>query len=276
MLLLLDTTTFLHNSGCSRFKTQEYKSSTKEKCLKPFITLLNHYIPGTILRLRASDHLIMTHSSHSSCPPYSRTVRLWVHEQLNLVCDHPSFASLSASVIENVVSTSLRLQQIQEANIQLVTNTFSFRLLTLYQLLRQKSTEAMALTFLHLLFAISAFNLCGSSTFASAGTPQSLGAELVPGGVINGCCSQAFLNATIAEMSNILSVATAQSLLSHGLTMNNLVVNPFVLINTNLCLVRQRNLLRGSETENGDAVQRKAKTYTNTCGVSHTKRNLRC
>jgi hypothetical protein len=43
-------------------------------------------------------------------------------------------------------------------------------------------------------------------------------------------------------MSNILSVVPAQSLLLHGLTTSGLVVNPFVLMNTNnLCLVRRRN-----------------------------------
>jgi hypothetical protein len=129
----------------------------------------------------------------------------------------------------------------------------------------------MAISFFRALLALWAFNFSVTFTLVDAQT-QSLRVEMVPQGVINGCCSQAFYNATSQELFNYVSTSTALALQLLGLSMNNIVVNQFTLINTNQCLVRQRSLLRGSDSRVDEAgagtPQREVKEAASTCSVS--------
>ncbi len=115
-----------------------------------------------------------------------------------------------------------------------------------------------------------AFN--GSSQFASAQTAQSLRVEFDAQGAITGCCSQAFYNATSAELFKYVNLTSTITLLGLGISVNNLVISPFVLVNSNMCAYRERSLLRGGEIESAESVHRETKTYSSTCSVSVQKR----
>ncbi len=132
----------------------------------------------------------------------------------------------------------------------------------------------MALSSALVLIALWAFDLSGTTTFANAQAAKSLQVVMVPQGVVNGCCSQAFYNATSQELFKFVNATTALSLQLLGLSMNDVVIKNFSLINTNQCVHRERFLLRGGDSTRDDpleiGLQREAST-TSTCSVSRIK-----
>ena len=109
-----------------------------------------------------------------------------------------------------------------------------------------------------------------SSQFVDAQTAPSIRIEVVPQGVITGCCSQALFNATSKELFSFVNTTTFQILRAVNLDIKNYVVNKFSLINTNLSADRERHLLRSNLTDG--PLERKVRTsHTSCCSVSLKK-----
>lgn len=96
---------------------------------------------------------------------------------------------------------------------------------------------------------------------------QSLRIELDPQGVISGCCLSTFYDAMSQELTSYVTTTTAQVLQLYGLTLTNLVINDFLLVNSLSCVRRERHLRAKSEHHIGGSVHREA-YYGSTCLVS--------
>jgi hypothetical protein len=125
-----------------------------------------------------------------------------------------------------------------------------------------------------ILLLLGILNLGTISPFVNAQTPKSLSVVFVPQGNITGCCSQDFYNATKEALLSYVIFTTGEALLGFGLTLDDLDISTFVLINSNSCIRRQRSLRARRNEEHGqDVVPRETKVvatnkYSSSCSVS--------
>ncbi len=93
-----------------------------------------------------------------------------------------------------------------------------------------------------ILLLLGILSLGNIPPFVNAQEPKSFSVIFVPQGNITGCCSLNFYNATSDELLSYIIVTATQVLLGFGLTLDNLDISTFVLMNSKSCIRRQRSL----------------------------------